>query len=172
VIIIRHSALKDLPRVIRIERISFGPDSYSVSTFLAHVMRDRKGLLVAVGEEGEVLGYALVRTSLGWVGLKRGGITSIAVSPAHRRVGAGRALMDCALEYLRDQGVKQADLEVGVDNRAAQSLYEACGFRRSHLMPHYYGLKRDGIKMVLDLDVAPTREQGREPTRVGRAING
>jgi ribosomal protein S18 acetylase RimI-like enzyme len=172
VIIIRHSALRDLPRVIRIERVAFGPDSYSVSTFLAHVMRDRKGLLVAVGEDGAVIGYALVRTTLGWVGRKRGGITSIAVNPVDRRLGAGRALMDCALEYLRDQGVKQADLEVGVDNRAAQSLYEACGFRRSHLMPHYYGLNRDGIKMVLDLDVALSREHGRAPTRVRRAING
>jgi ribosomal-protein-alanine N-acetyltransferase len=171
VIDIRESRLGDLPRVIRIERVSFGRDSYSLTTFLAHVLRDRKGLLVAEDEEGRLLGYVLVRQTLGWVGLKRGGITSIAVDPAHRRRGAGRALMARALEYLRQSGVKQADLEVGVENRAAQSLYEAFGFRRSHLLPHYYGLDRDGMKMVLDTVSEPA---GRSDATAGlrRASHG
>ncbi len=169
---IRRLALGDLAHVVRIERVSFGRDSYSLTTFLAHLVRDRKGLVVAEDEGGQVIGYALVRMTLGWVGARRGGITSIAVDPACRRQGAGRALMAAALRYLRENGVREADLEVGVDNRAAQSLYEAFGFRRSHLLPHYYGLNRDGIKMVLSLESRQTVGGGIDVTGVERLPDG
>jgi len=166
--LIRRFKLADLPRVMQIERASFGPDSYSASTFLAHVFRDRKGLFVAEGSEGQIVGYALVRVGLGWIGAKRGGITSIAVSPAHRRQGIGRALFRQALDHLREHRVEEADLEVNVANRAAQSLYESVGFHRSRLLPNYYGPSRDGLRMVLDLRAAPAAESAgdREEKRV------
>ncbi len=147
---IRRFRVSDLPRVLQIERASFGPDSYSASTFMAHVFRDRKGLFVAAEEDG-VVGYALVRVGLGWIGMKRGGVTSIAVAPAYRRKGIGRALILHAIEYLREHDVDEADLEVNVTNLAAQSLYESLGFRRSRILPDYYGENRDGMKMVLDM---------------------
>jgi ribosomal-protein-alanine N-acetyltransferase len=169
---IRRFALSDLPRIVHIERISFGPDSYTLATFLAHVLRDRRGLLVAEGDEGEVVGYALVRTTLGWLGGKRGGITSIAVDPARRRQGVGHSLMTGALQHLQANGVKEADLEVGVDNRAAQSLYEAFGFRHARVLPHYYGANRDGIRMTVDTGRVSAMQNRTDPSRVGRAPNG
>lgn len=147
---IRKLKLADLPRVMRIERASFGPEDYSGTTFWAHLLRDRKHSLVAEDEQG-VVGYALVRMTLGWLGRRRGGVTSIAVDPPQRRRGIGRGLMAQALEYLAERGVEEADLEVAVTNGAAQSLYDAFGFRRSRLLPHYYGPDRDGLRMVLDL---------------------
>ncbi len=152
---VRGATLADLAQVVRIERTSFGPEAYSLTTFLAHVLRDRKGLVVAEEEHGRIVGYALARVGLRWVGARRGGITSIAVHPTHRRRGFGRALMVAALEYLRHHGVQKADLEVNTANRAAQSLYEAFGFVQSRLLPHYYGPNSDGVKMVLDLRRAP-----------------
>jgi ribosomal-protein-alanine acetyltransferase len=150
VVTIRKFRVGDLPRVLQIERVSFGPDAYSASTFMAHVFRDRKGLFVAE-EASEIVGYTLVRVGLGWIGAKKGGLTSIAVDPGHRRKGIGRALLAHALEYLREHKVDEADLEVNVTNLTAQSLYESFGFRRSRLLPDYYGEKRDGIRMVLDM---------------------
>lgn len=152
---VRGATLGDLAQIVRIERTSFGPEAYSLTTFLAHVLRDRKGLVVAEDEHGRLVGYALARVGLRWLGVRRGGITSIAVEPTRRRRGFGRALMAAALEHLKQQGVQQADLEVNVGNRAAQSLYEAFGFVQSRLLPHYYGLNSDGVKMVLDLRRAP-----------------
>lgn len=149
--IVRGFTMGDLPQIVRIERASFGPDSYSVTTFLAHLFRDRKGLLVAEDGYGRVAGYALARVGLRWLGLRRGGITSIAVDPCQRRRGLGRALLAKALEYLKENGVEQADLEVNVSNRAAQSLYEAFGFVPSRVLPNYYGPDKDGLKMVLNL---------------------
>ena len=128
---IRSFRLTDLPRVMQIERVSFGETSSGATTFLAHVLRDRKHSFVAEDEQGLIVGYTLARMNLGWLGARRGGITSIAVDP--------------------QRGVEEADLEVDANNRAAQSLYEASGFRRSRLLPHYYGPNRDGIRMVVDL---------------------
>jgi len=162
---VRELRLADLATVLRIERASFGKDSYSLATFLAHLFRDRKGAFVAEDTEGEVVGYVLVRLSLGWLGPRRGGITSIAVAPAHRRRGIGSALMARAMEFLRQHRAAEADLEVGVNNRAAHSLYESFGFRRARVLPHYYGLNRDGLRMVLDLRASvpfnqPVENQG------------
>lgn len=156
---IRKLKLADLPRVMRIERASFGPQDYSGTTFWAHLLRDRKHSFVAEDEEGVVVGYALVRMTLGWLVRRRGGITSIAVDPPQRRRGIGRRLMSEALEHLAEHGVEEADLEVAVANGAAQSLYDALGFRRSRLLPHYYGPDRDGLRMVLDL----RREREQKP---------
>ncbi len=110
-------------------------------------------------EGRQIVGYVLVRVGLRWLGVRRGGITSIAVDPPHRRRGFGRALVAAGLDYLREHGVEEADLEVNVSNRAAQSLYQAFGFVRSRLLPHYYGPNENGLKMVLDL--RPSHAPGR-----------
>ena len=148
---VRKLRLTDLPRVLQIERSSFGQESSSPSTFLAHLFRDRRHSFVVEDEQGMVVGYTLVRMNLGWLGMKRGGLTSIAVDPVCRRQGIGRVLMAEALRSLRERAVEEADLEVSATNRAAQSLYEAFGFRRTQLLPHYYSSQADGIRMVLDL---------------------
>ena len=148
---IRRFHMADLPRVMQIERASFGSEGYSSATFLAHAFRDRKGFLVAEDGPGQVVGYVLARLGLPWLGPKKGGITSIAVVPAQRRQGLGRTLMQAALAYLREHHTEQADLEVHVTNLAAQSLYESVGFKRAKVLPHYYGPNRDGLRMVLDL---------------------
>ena len=168
---IRRCTLGDLPHILRIERTSFGKEAYSVTTFLAHVMRDRRGLLVVEDEEGRVVGYVLSRVGLRWLGVRRGGVTSIAVDPRCRRRGFGRALVAAALDYLRDSGVEEADLEVNVGNRAAQSLYQAFGFVQSRLLPHYYGLDENGLKMVLDMRTSPARRTAGQAGETQRRAN-
>ena len=168
---IRNCTLRDLPRIVRIERTSFGQEAYSVTTFLAHVVRDRRGLLVAEDEEERIAGYVLSRVGLRWLGVRRGGITSIAVDPRCRRRGFGRALMAAALDHLRDSGVEEADLEVNVCNRAAQSLYQAFGFVQSRLLPHYYGLDQNGLKMVLNMRHAPARHTAAQAAGTHRRAN-
>jgi [ribosomal protein S18]-alanine N-acetyltransferase len=148
---IRKFQLNDLPLVLQIERAAFASEGYSAGTFLAHAFRDRRSFFVAEEEEHAVVGFVLVRRGLRWLGSRRGGITSIAVAPAHRRRGLGRLLMVAALDYLRSQHMTVADLEVNAVNRAAQSLYESLGFRRCRVLPNYYGNHRDGLQMVLNL---------------------
>ncbi len=56
-------------------------------------------------------------------------IATLAVDPAHRRQGIGRALLHQALTYACAQGpVQRVFLEVRADNAPAQGLYRAFGF--------------------------------------------
>ena len=159
---VRHYKLGDIPRVLQIERAAFSADGYSSGTFLAHAFRDRHGSFVAEDDEGQVVGYVLARMGLPWIASHKGGITSLAVAPSQRRRGVGRALMEHALAYLRSRHAHQADLEVNVVNRAAQSLYESLGFRTSKLLHHYYGANRDGLQMILELTTSPDGADRRE----------
>jgi ribosomal protein S18 acetylase RimI-like enzyme len=169
---VRKFALSDLSYIVRIERASFGAEAYGLTTFLAHIFRDRKGLFVAEDSDGRIVGYVLARVGLRWLGARRGGITSIAVDPAHRRRGFGRALMATAVEYLRRSGVGEVDLEVNVANRAAHSLYQAFGFVQSRLLPHYYGPSVDGVRMVLDVRRARAMEPSPQATSAQQSTGG
>ncbi len=148
---VRRMRLADLPCVMRIERACFRSEGYGLGTFLAHLLRDHRGAFVAENEQGEVVGYVLVRLSHSWRRPRRGGITSIGVVPIHRRQGFGRKLLEAALEHLREHRANEADLEVRVTNAAALSLYRSVGFRCSERLPDYYGHNGDGMRMVLDL---------------------
>ncbi len=51
------------------------------------------------------------------------------VAPAHRRAGAGLALLQAAIAHARAlPGVRQVQLSVSEATPAAQRLYERCGF--------------------------------------------
>jgi ribosomal-protein-alanine N-acetyltransferase len=72
----------------------------------------------------------------------------VAVLPAARRQGLGRALLQAAEADLRRAGIQRLHLEVRSSNTAARALYEAEGWRRSGRRPRYY---RDGEDAVLYL---------------------
>ena len=54
----------------------------------------------------------------------------IAVAPAHRERGIGRALVDHLLDLCRRDGVRLVWAGTGLDNAAARALFERSGARR------------------------------------------
>lgn len=58
----------------------------------------------------------------------RGWINYLAVDPAHRRAGLGRALMAEAERVLRAAGCPKINLQVRPENRDVVAFYEAIGF--------------------------------------------
>ncbi|MFV8166831.1 GNAT family N-acetyltransferase [Mycobacterium sp. 134] len=60
------------------------------------------------------------------------GISSVRVSPAHRRRGHARAVCEALLTWGAEAGAGQAYVQVEVDNHAAIALYTALGFRLHH----------------------------------------
>ncbi len=62
---------------------------------------------------------------------RRGYVTSVYVAPEHRRRGVGRALMEAAIAYGREQGLQRLELRTSEQGRA---LYEAVGFRPQEVM--------------------------------------
>ncbi len=65
-------------------------------------------------------------------------LLSIAVLPAHRRIGAARQLLNAMLAGTRARGGDKLFLEVAEDNFAARRLYEAYGFVQIGRRPGYY----------------------------------
>ena len=65
-------------------------------------------------------------------------INTIAVDPARRRRGLGRALMEAVLAQVAEEEVTRATLEVRRSNLAAQRLYERLGFAVAGQRRNYY----------------------------------
>jgi len=65
-------------------------------------------------------------------------IQTLAVDPAARRQGIGRALVLDFLAQARRRRAETAFLEVAADNSAAIALYQACGFAQTGLRRAYY----------------------------------
>lgn len=57
-----------------------------------------------------------------------GFVKDLVVSPGHRRLGLGAALLTTALETFRRRGENSVGLEVDADNTEAQCLYLRLGF--------------------------------------------
>lgn len=79
-------------------------------------------------------------------------LLTLAVNPACRRAGIGRALMARFIDTARERGATQAFLEVAADNAAALALYDGCSLARVGLRPRYYtapdGSKIDAVVMT------------------------
>jgi ribosomal-protein-alanine N-acetyltransferase len=65
-------------------------------------------------------------------------VLTLAVDPAHRRSGAGRALVEAVAITAAAAGARSLFLEVASDNQAAMALYGAAGFGRVGQRPAYY----------------------------------
>lgn len=77
--------------------------------------------LTAITETGIITGYIGCQ-----VALDEGYITNVAVSPAFRRQGIGKQLVQALLQ--RSQDLAFVTLEVRTSNTPAIALYTGCGF--------------------------------------------
>jgi ribosomal protein S18 acetylase RimI-like enzyme len=87
-------------------------------------LADSPELLLVGVEDGRVVGTVMA----GYDG-HRGWINYLAVEPASRGRGLGRALMDAAEERLAALGCAKINLQVRDENEAARGFYEAIGYR-------------------------------------------
>ena len=55
-------------------------------------------------------------------------VHDLAVLPAHRRRGLGRALLSACVALARDEGCGKVTLEALAENAAANTLYDSLGF--------------------------------------------
>jgi ribosomal protein S18 acetylase RimI-like enzyme len=78
-------------------------------------------LVSAIGEE--IAGTAMA----GYDG-HRGWVYCVAVDPAHRRKGIGRALMDRVERDLTRMGCRKLNLQVRKSNEEAAAFYEKLGY--------------------------------------------
>jgi len=77
------------------------------------------------------------------------------VAEGHRRRGIGRALLEQAVAWAREAGVRKLELHVFPWNEPALALYEAFGFRREGLRRRHYlraGEEVDAVLMAYFVD--------------------
>jgi ribosomal protein S18 acetylase RimI-like enzyme len=92
-----------------------------------------EGVFVAE-EGGEVIGYVTTRLDRF---TRIGRIPNLAVDARHRGRGLGSALIECALQWMRAQGMAMAKIETLVQNERGQALYPRFGFREVARQIHY-----------------------------------
>lgn len=93
--------------------------------------RGRAGSVTFVAEDdGRSVGFAMLLVDVPdeVTQSRQGFIAYMAVEPAARRSGAGRALLAAAEEEARRLGLPHLSLMVSNDNAAARALYAASGF--------------------------------------------
>lgn len=78
-------------------------------------------------------------------------LLTIAVDPARRREGRGRALLAALLDRLAAEGVEEIFLEVAEPNAAARALYARAGFAERGLRRGYYRRRGAGALDALVL---------------------
>jgi ribosomal protein S18 acetylase RimI-like enzyme len=156
---IRTGVLADVSALVDLENRCFEIDRLSARSF-RHFLG--KGLSpVLVDEHNGVLrGYALVLL-LANTSLAR--LYSIAVDPKSRGLGVGRALLMAAEAYALQHHATRMRLEVHQDNVAAQSLYQAEGYRTFAIAPDYYEDHANAVRMEKHLAAHLARDLDRVP---------
>ena len=114
------------------------PDVAAARAFLAErLRRDESVIFVAYADDG-ALGFTQLYPSFSSVSVKRLWILNdLFVSPAARRGGVGRRLLERAREWAVETDAKGLTLTTALTNSAARSLYESCGWRLDDEFAHY-----------------------------------
>lgn len=109
------------------------PRPWSAIEFAA-LLADRGVLCHSVtGPGGGLAGFGLIR-----VAGDEAELLTLAVEPAQRRHGHGRALLQALLTAAREAGAERVFLEVADSNAAARALYAAAGFHEAGRRRGYF----------------------------------
>jgi ribosomal protein S18 acetylase RimI-like enzyme len=123
---LRRARRRDRPAVIEVDALAFQPfwclHQGGLEEALAATPSVR--FRVAGPRRGTLSGYAITGR-----GGDTGYLQRLAVHPATRGQGMGRALVVDALAWLRRTGAARAMVNTQRTNDSAHALYEACGFR-------------------------------------------
>lgn len=127
----RKAQERDLDRLAEVEASSFA-QPWRRRTFESLLGRPSVDIVVAESD-GRVDGYAVVRSTVG-----ESELANLAVSPARRGAGLGRALLREAVEAARSRGATWIFLAVRTSNADAAKLYRRFGFQEIGAQASYY----------------------------------
>jgi len=152
-ILIRNATIKDLDSIQEIEDASFADndDPFPRRVFLNFLRKYPEGFRIAE-QDSFVVGYCYTSPPERRLFSKnpKATIYSLAVSPSQRRLGIGSMLLRDAIDRLRGRRVI-LELQVAVQNIAAQELYKKFGFAITGTRYHYYGAGKDAYEMNLEI---------------------
>jgi len=110
------------------------PPPQELAARLAELIEGGHVTVLVAREDGSgaAVGVAVMRTQPSlWSRAHEVYLAELYVVPSRRGHGYGRELITTVLEVAREQGADYAFLVTSEDDRLAQRLYEAAGFRRT-----------------------------------------
>lgn len=131
----------DIPSVILLEHVTFPEDAWSVGMFWSE-LAEATTRYYLVAEEYDDADTAAAPRLIGYAGLLAGigeaEVLTIAVDPRREGHGLGTLLLT---QLMREAARRECDdvvLEVRVDNKRAQRLYQRFGFEGVGVRKGYY----------------------------------
>lgn len=131
----------DLEAVMRLDALCL-PAPWSAGIWRAE-LESPLGLHLVAEVAGEIVAQIGAKTIL-----EELHVTTVAVSPRHRRKGLARRLIH---ESVERTGVRLVTLEVRSKNTGARAFYRSLGFADDGVRPRYYG-DDDAVVMTLRLE--------------------
>ena len=107
-------------------------DAAGYAEFLGSRLDDEDSVVLVADHLGDIVGYVYAAVEpLSWKELRDecGFIHDLLVADRTRRSGIGTALLNAAIEWLRDRGMPRVVLGTAAQNETAQRLFEQRGFR-------------------------------------------
>ena len=141
---IRLASIDDLKALLVLEGKAFTGDRLSRRSFRHAITSSGSALFVAMKEDGELLGYALLHLRQG-THLAR--LYSLAVSPEARGLGIGKLLIQACEKKALKKGKMLLRLEVSDLNHNAIALYQKMGYKEFGHYDAYYEDQTDAIRM-------------------------
>ncbi len=138
---------EDFHDIVSLEEICFKEENFNRKQ-LWYLLFKAKSIVLVASMEGKLIGSIIVLLRNHILNAR---IYSLDVDPAFRRRGVASLLMDTALEILKEKGCKKITLEVGINNRTAQKLYESKGFIMDKILYNYYKNGDDAFHLVRKL---------------------
>ena len=139
---IRNACPEDLDALRALEESCFSLP-WTREQLQGELPDQRHEFLVAVSQEGKILGYIGMMTVL-----DEGYISNVAVSPDVRRLGIGRALVREMLRRCIIRKLSFVTLEVRAHNEGAILLYAQEGFQRVGMRKNYYERPREDALLM------------------------
>ena len=120
---IRLMTLNDLPQVAELDGLAFNTTRRSNKHLQACLDLNPTGCFVATTPDNHLVGYVFTRIwgKLGWIGV-------LGVHPDHQGRGFGKALVNKAIQSLRNSGCQRIGLSTAAANPNNVGLYVRLGF--------------------------------------------
>jgi len=158
--VIRRARRKDASQLVSLaENVASEPEGWLITDGVWRTATDERRYLralrryndaavfVAEGPEGIVGRLSLGRDP--HPASRHVADLGLMVAADHRRRGIGRALLEQAVAWAREVGVRKLELHVFPHNEGAIALYESFGFRREGYRKGHYRRGRDYVDAIL-----------------------
>lgn len=148
-IVFRRMTLRDIDRVLGIERASFTAP-WSRNAFVGELTENHFARYLVMMNGDLMIGYGGM-----WVIIDEAHVTNVAVHPEFRGRKLGERLLRRLMAEALAEGASRMTLEVRVSNYRALALYRKLGFRDVGVRRGYYtDNKEDALIMWVDLPFA------------------